>query len=320
MMAEDGSARGHLTSGWGYFGAASHETDNIPGTGDERILKVRSSGGNSSIHTAAMAKVARLTKSNKQYIEAAKRGLDWTLKNDKSDVWQLSAAIDLFAITHQKKFSSLAHSLFEKYGLEDISVAIEYDLVFQQDHSLLIKEKLKKEAEKMLEWADNPFGIYTRGPNENPNYFGTPKEEWKFALGSNRYLLIAAEKMAIAYLYLADSRYKKFIYDQYNWILGNNPYDLSMMETVGIRFAPSYHHRYVLGGVDRGAVPGGIVNGIVWRDVGDDRPLFDMSGKDIPYYASNEFWLPHNTHYLKALVRLQEINQLQKSDDTRKKE
>ncbi|NOX67500.1 MAG: hypothetical protein GXO85_17275, partial [Chlorobi bacterium] len=102
----------------------------------------------------------------------------------------------------------------------------------------------------------------------------------------------------------------KFIYDQYNWILGNNPYDISMMEGIGSRFAPSYHHRYVLGGVKRGAVPGGIVNGIVWRNIGDDRPFFDMSGKDIPYYASNEFWLPHNTNYLKALVRLQEINQL----------
>ena len=43
----------------------------------------------------------------------------------------------------------------------------------------------------------------------------------------------------------------------------------------------------------------------IWKDT----PYLDLSGVDIPYYASNEFWLPHNTNYLKAITVLQKIIQ-----------
>ena len=46
----------------------------------------------------------------------------------------------------------------------------------------------------------------------------------------------------------------------------------------------------------------GVYNGMTWGIVGEDRPFSDMSGVDIPGYASNECWLPHNTAYLNALV------------------
>jgi hypothetical protein len=38
--------------------------------------------------------------------------------------------------------------------------------------------------------------------------------------------------------------------------------------------------------------------------VGDDRPLVDTNGTDIPAYESNECWLPHNTAFLNALANL----------------
>ena len=161
----------------------------------------------------------------------------------------------------------------------------------------------------MLEWSDNPFGFYTYGPKENSNFFGTPENHPKFAIGTNHYVLDAVEKMGLAYVYNPNPLYLEFIYNQLNWIFGNNPYGISLMEGVGSSFAPTYHHRYVLAGVPRGAVLGGIINGIVWKDIGVDTPYFDMSGVDIPYYASNEFWLPHNTNYLKAISVLQKILQ-----------
>ena len=110
-----------------------------------------------------------------------------------------------------------------------------------------------------------------------------------------------------AYRYRSDSRYLAFIYDQFNWILGNNPFNISLMEGQGSAFPPTYHHRYLFGGVDRGAVPGSIVNGITWQGPGDDRPWFDMSGVDIPVSSTNECWLPHNTNYLRALAVLKMI-------------
>ncbi len=94
------------------------------------------------------------------------------------------------------------------------------------------------------------------------------------------------------------------MYDQFNWVLGVNPFNLSLMEGVGSAFLPTYHHRYVFSGVPRGAVPGSVVNGVTWRTVGDDRPYVDLSGADVPNFASNECWLPHNTNYLDALSAL----------------
>ncbi len=309
MIAPDGSARGEVSSGWGYFGVPELETDNIPKTGDERPLIGKISGKNSSRHTAAMAKVARITKDNSKYIAAAKRGLVWAVDQKLLGPLQLSAAVDLYAITGEEEYSKLSKRLFDVCGLDNTAIAIEYDNVFQTDHSKEIKDLLTREADRMLEWSDNPFGFYTYGPKENSNYFGTPADHPKFAIGTNHYVLDAVEKMGLAYLYNPNPLYLEFIYNQLNWIFGNNPYGISLMEGVGSSFAPTYHHRYVLAGVPRGAVPGGVINGIVWKDIGVDTPYFDISGVDIPYYASNEFWLPHNTNYLQAISVLQKILQ-----------
>jgi hypothetical protein len=142
------------------------------------------------------------------------------------------------------------------------------------------------------------------GTPERPDFFNTPADVNNFHVGTSSHLLRAATLVAKAYRYKPDPRYLAFIYDQFNWTLGNNPYDISLMEGQGSLFPPSYHHRYTFAGVARGAVPGSVCNGITWKVVGEDRPFFDMSGLDIPYFSSNECWLPHNTAYLNAIVNL----------------
>ncbi len=64
------------------------------------------------------------------------------------------------------------------------------------------------------------------------------------------------------------------------------------------------HQRITFSGVPRGAIPGGVVNGITWRAPGGDRPFFDVSGVDIPAFEPDEVRLPHNTHCLDALSAL----------------
>jgi Glycosyl hydrolase family 9 len=176
--------------------------------------------------------------------------------------------------------------------------------VFHEDHTPQLKEQLIPKAEAMLELARNPFGVYTFGPKDKPNFFGTPADGGGWHVGTSSHVLQAASLMAMAYQFNPDPRYLAFVYDQFNWILGNNPYDISLMEGVGSAFPPTYHHRYTFSGVPRGAVPGSVVNGITSRAVHDDRPYFDMRGLDIPAFESNEVWLPHNTAYLTALANL----------------
>ncbi len=303
MIAPDGSAYGHISTGYGFWGPPELETDNIPGTGDERPITEASVG--SAVHTAAMARIARYVKNPAPWVEAAKRGMAYAIKNDQRGPQQFSAAVDLFAMTREAEYGDLAKDLFPGPNLEVFEAIILYDTLFGEDHSAALRDALVAKADAMIALSSNPFGVYPRGGTpEQPDFFNTPADVYGWHVGTSSHLMRAAITVAKAYRYNPDPRYLAFIYDQFNWTLGNNPYNISFMEGQGSAFSPTYHHRYAFAGVSRGAVPGSVCNGMTWAGVGQDRPYFDMSGVDIPGYASNECWLPHNTAYLNALVNL----------------
>jgi len=304
MVTEDGSVHAGITSGYGFWNAPEMETDNLPGTGDERRTRGPDSGGDPSEHAAALAKVARLTKRG-DFTKTAERSLHWSLEKGQKGVHQLSTAIDLFAATGKKEYENLARELFTALGVRDVEVTRNYDATFQEDHREELRRMLTTEADGILTQADNPFGVCTFGTRENPNYFNAPADAGGWHVGTSSHLFTMANKVAQACFYEPKPEYLRFIYDQFNWTLGNNPYDLCLMEGVGSLNPPSYHNRITFGGVPRGAIPGSVVNGITWRGIGDDRPYFDMSGADIPAFEPNEVWLPHNTNYLQALANLQ---------------
>jgi len=305
MIAPDGSAYGGITSGYGFWGPPELETDNQPATGDERPFDGPPDAGRDPVwHLASMAKIARHVDDQAPWIEAAERALEWALDHDQRGPHQFAAALDLYLATKDEKYAALTKELFPGPDLGVIEAVERYDSVFGEDHRGELREAVVAKAEAMLALAENPFGVCTLGPKDKPNFFGTPTDGGAWHVGTSSHLLNAACTAAMAYRYEPDPRYMAFVYDQLNWILGNNPYDISLMEGAGSAFPPSYHHRYAFSGVPRGAVPGSVVNGITWRAAGDDRPRFDMRGLDIPDFESNEAWLPHNVAYLNALVNL----------------
>jgi len=205
--------------------------------------------------------------------------------------------------------AKLAGALYPSDGVAEpsalhIETARRCDKILGTRYEAGLRSAVIRKAARMLENSRNPFGVYTFGPPENPNFLGTPSEAGGFHIGTNSHLLEAAGFVALACQMESRPEFLVFVYDQFNWVLGMNPYGISLMEGVGSVFLPSYHHRYTFAGVKRGAVPGGVVNGITWRAVRDDRPFLDISGRDIPAYESNEVWLPHNTAFLKALAHL----------------
>ena len=320
MVMADGSAFGHITSGYGFWGPPELETDNMPGTGDER-RGTRASGDNPDAHQAALARIAVLLDGqdamnvpHADWVETAARSLDYALRENRRGLWQLSTATDLFSVTRDPKYADIAASLCAEIysgnsGVAEpssmhIEVARRCDGAFGMTLAETLRPAVLQKAEHMLLLADNPFGVYTFGPAERPNYFGTPADRGGWHVGTSSHLLEAAAFIALAHQYDPDPRYLRFIYDQLNWTLGMNPFNISLMEGVGSAFLPTYHHRYVFSGVARGAVPGGVVNGVTWRSVGDDRPFLDLSGVDIPAYEPNEVWLPHNTAFLNALANM----------------
>ncbi len=304
MVAPDGSSRGDITSGYGFWGPPELETDNIPNTGDERRIRGKVSGNDPANHMAAAAAIARLLEPGNLYLEAAQRAFDFRSQQGKRDAYQLSAALDLYALTKDDTYLRAARELLPAAGFDRAQVIEQYDAVTGENHADQIRDALVARANGILQLAGNPFGVYEYGSPDHATFFGTPPDNGGWHVGNSSHVLEAAHIVAEAYRYTADPRYAAFVYDQFNWILGNNPYDLCLMEGIGSVNPPSYHHRYAMAGVPRGAVPGSVVNGITWKTVGDDRPYFDMRGLDIPDFESNEVWLPHNTNYLKALVSL----------------
>jgi len=315
MITEDGSSFGSITSGYGFWGPPELETDNLPATGDDRPAS--SAGGvYPGDHQAALARIAALLREKGSpagaWIATADRCLSYSLKQNHRGLNELSAAVDLFRATGEKKYSSLAEELFgalvqktdQQPSAMLVDVVRRYEAAFNQDHSSFLKEILIPKAEALLAVADNPFGVCTFGPPENPNFFNTPADQGGWHVGTSSYLMESANLVALAYQYHPEPRYLEFIYDQFNWTLGMNPYGVCLMEGVGSFNLPSYHHRITFAGVARGAIPGSVVNGVTWRAVGDDRPFVDLSGQDIPAFESNECWLPHNTAYLNALANL----------------
>ncbi len=306
MIASDGSAFGGITSGYGYWGPPELETDNVPGTGDERPFDgPEDTGRDPAMHLAATARIARFVDDKAPWVAAAKRALDWAIEHGQKGPLQFSGALDLYIATGESRFAELAQSLFPGPAIEVLEQIEEYDRLFGEDHRSAISDALSKRADEILQRADNPFGIYPVGGTvETPNFFGTPADSGGWHVGTSSHVLNAAATVAKAHGYNPDPRYLAFVYDQINWELGNNPFNISLMEGCGGAFLPTYHHRYAFSGVPRGAVPGSVVNGVTWRDVGDDRPFLDLSGVDIPAFEPNEVWLPHNTAYLNALASL----------------
>lgn len=306
MLAPDGSAYGGITSGYGFWGPPELETDNIPGTGDERPLSHQESGADPSQHHAALARIAAFVKDPAPWIEPAARGLDWALQHGARSPAQCGTAIDLYTVTKDPKYAALAKELLPAAApaAEIVDIIRRYDAAFGEDHHDALRAALTARAAEMLRLAGNPFGVYTFGPADHPNFFGGAADNSGWHVGTSTYLLEAANLMALAYQYEPDPRYLDFVYDQFNWELGVNPFDISLMEGQGSAFLPSYHQRLTFAGVPRGAIPGSVVNGVTWRAPGDDRPYVDMSGVDIPAFEPNECWLPHNTAYVNAIANL----------------
>jgi len=328
MIAPDGSARGTVTSGYGYWGPPEMETDNIPGTGDERHMS-REDGADPSHHQAALARIAAILAEDvagpaggaprEAWVETAARSFEWSLAQGRRGPFQLSAALDLLAATGDQRYAEIAretmrgldsgnpgpgdiHAAHVSYTL--IEAVRRYDAAFGVDHAAALRAALVAKANALLPLADNPFGVCAFGTPDNPNFFNTPAEATQWRVGTNSHLLGAAAVALMAYRHEPDPRYLRFAYDQINWVLGMNPFNTSLMEGCGDAFPPTYHHRYTFAGVPRGAVPGSVINGITYRGGGDDRPSLDLSGVDIPAFESNECWLPHNVNYLVVLTHL----------------
>ncbi len=301
----DGSACAGLVSNPDYWGAPDKETDNQPGTGDERKPDPNGTE-NPSLAAAALARAAWLFEETPAYGETAARGLQWALDHSQRGPAQFSAATHLYIATHQAAYGELATALLPAPDPAWGEAIVDYDAEFDPlgpksfDLALILRER----AQALLARADNPFGVYAPEQDGHTVFFGPPEAGGAPHEGNTRQILEAALLVAQAYRYSPIPEYKKFVINQLNWILGNNPAGVSLMEGAGRKFLPTYYHRYAAGGLARGAVPGAVANGFTGRGPGDDRPYVDLSGADRPDAATNGIDLHNTLLYIETLCHL----------------
>jgi outer membrane protein assembly factor BamB len=260
-----------------------------------------------SVHASALARLVRFGKvgeaEKSEWRASAERALAAAVSGGHTGPDPFNAAMDLFLVTKDAKYGELAKALYP--GLEPASIEnlLEYESAFDVLVTFDLASKLIEMADRLVKEADNPFGVCVYAGPEGTSYFGGANE-FDAPRGNTGHLLEMANLVAKAYRFNPAPEYLVFIYDQLNWILGNNPYGISLIEGLGTKGAPSYYHRYGAGRLPRGAVPGAIANGIAAQGPGDDRPFFDVSGAERPNPGTNGVSIRNNALYIDTLSNL----------------
>ena len=181
-------------------------------------------------------------------------------------------------------------------------------------------EAIKKHLDWMISVTDrqnNHFGyakqVVKTGGKIQTNFFIPHDNEtgyWFQGESARIGSLASAAVCASRMLGYADS-VKAFQYaaDQLDWLLGKNPYDLSVMKGVGTNNPPVYQ------GYSSTTFKGGIANGITgknmdgsgitWDNVSDIASQLRSLGESDASWQTwrwEEQWLPHATWYLMALA------------------
>ncbi len=314
-----------------YWGPPENETDNVPGTGDDRPLLGHPKAGNyrNQRASAALALLGRLTKKQK-YVQAAERFYHCITDKERQGElpFALIACLELEKALGSAKYGSQARAhaqrLLERQirsgrykggfarapggktpntgctylGLEAAALSL-YALAHGDDMG--IRQALVGYLRFSQRLADNPFKISNLVQGCKPVFFLSVP--WgTHHVAQNTMYLMQAWALTCAWKLVKDDAFLSLATKQIDWVLGRNPFGLCMMEGQGSFNPPRYHHRYLcIPGHRRGAVPGAVCNGIARRQPAPDKPLFDMRTNTIPQFETNEPWLPHNATYLLAV-------------------
>lgn len=280
-----------------YGGAPGQDTDNRPGTGDERKAM---RAGDAAAVTAALAACSRLLTDTAPLVETATRLLDGATQGQNKATY-FDAAMNLYLATKDASIGARAQELFPGVDVNYIESVVAHDDEFGTFSSVELANKTIARADGYLRFVRNPFGVCARGEQSRPVYFlgaGGSLE------GNSAYILEAAEAVARAYRFSPKPEYIAFIHDQFNWLLGNNPFGVCLIEGAGQTRLPAYSSLLLNGGVGRGAAPGAIANGIGPRGAGDDRPFLDMREAGVPEVRTNGYSLKNNALALSTLAHL----------------
>ncbi len=315
---------GRVFSGFSFWGIPEAETDNVPGTEDDRPVDVMEWNEN-EMTAAAWASFflangdstwLTLAQDLWKVVEEHDPGADFVQRAKR-----LLAAVELFRATGENRYlqqgqkdAAVLLSLQKPdgswpewplaiidYGLVAASLA-EAALAFPENEvTVLIREALKHYLNLWSERRLQPFSI----PKWSEDAIFYPNSPGEWYVGQNSmYLSQAWAGLLISRVIPKEkARIFPWVAGCLDWILGVNPFGVCMMAEAGSIHLPLYHHRYdSIQNGQAGRVPGAICNGITRLGIDLDFPYLDLDGN---WWRTNEPWLPHNSYFLLALSEWQ---------------
>ena len=330
----------HFT-GYGYWGLPEKETDNRIGDDD----RVAEGEAKNMYFVSVFARLGRMTQ-NPEYIGRAVS--HWNLAYDAEAngamacAETLIAAMELHVATGDEKYAGIALECARRIvacqGSDDTydgfyaatpggapiysvvtngqpAAAVALWARENPEHPFAAKatESVMKYLSYQRALANNPFGLSKCYNGTTEAWFMPFNKDADWHVGDNSHYLSDAWAAFLAYQVTGDVECLRFGLDQFNWIMGANPYGICMVHGLGKVHTATTHHRYnSIPGQPQGSPDGSVFNGIVRFNAKYDIPLWDLLPQGTPRYQCNEPWLPHNAYYLLAVTELATICQEQK--------
>lgn len=214
-----------------------------------------------AVYAAAMADAARLLPDAKAIAEAARTIYAACAQDETAKPLLFRAVLDLYGATNDAALLPEIERLYPgpDPALAEALVRYEGRVDDMRADSFAAGGELAKQVEAMIDAADNPFGIVPGGSKEARAYF--PGDA---ARGNLDDLLAAALAAAKAFRFSGKPEHQQLALAQINWILGCNPFGISLVNGIGLP--------------DSGLAPEGAVADIIGAEApGVDRPALRSS-------------------------------------------
>jgi hypothetical protein len=302
----------HVSSGYRYWGDPEAETDNQRDSGDER--RVGSASGDRTHCVAAYARLGQALKESGSESGAAlgRRYIEFSERLYEAVGGDLPTLLALASATDREAYRGAARSRARELlaASADGGAAPHFRELAKAallDPELVPAADLQQLAEarvpELRALSENAFRVARRSDSSGAAVYCREYEDVNdWYVGETPYRLEAAIDGLLAAAFGVEAG-RELAEHQINWILDCNPAGVSLMEGVGSKFVPGYHHRYnAIPGNPRGAVPGAILNGFVRAFPHIDRPWLDLYPEPNADYHANEPWLLQNNRWLEVLA------------------
>jgi len=252
------------------------------------------------LYLNSLSCIARYRKEAGTIREAAQLLLAPSLEQKRPGAWCFCAALDLYAATGEVRWLEYAKEIYPGITMERVESLLDFEELTDTPVTQHLKETFAKQADPLLAAADNPFGLVRSVELGGRGFFTWNAGAELPLLGNNSRLCAAMQTVAQAYRYSAQKEYLVFVYDQLNWIFGNNPFGACLVTGICDETKPA-------------PIPadkeeaGLVLHGIGPQAADSDLPLFYGDSTETLDENTQGCSLQNNARYLRALAFLKRI-------------